>query len=296
MGVMRQAQAMVLGVLTGLLAGCLTFEAKQPKDQEQTPRATEHGGSEDVVHLLVALVEKPVGDHVLNMDLWAMANEQVIDLEKKATFQDNGLRMGQLGGQLPTSLCDLIRSERSCINPRRIRTRTGTETAVVLGPRWSHCTYQVRLQGRSLPVELDQAQCQLLVTPTLAPGGKTTLHFIPSVKHGQTTMQTQAVQDPSGVLRWDLQAQEPIETYTTLSWDQTVADNEFVLVGAWEENDASLGHRCFINTDSPPPMQRVLVLRAVRAQPDAVPSDEMLGPSPSLALQAAYSAVRATAP
>src|SRR4051795_2109167 len=74
----------------------------------------------DVVHMDVALVERPVGDRYLNQGLWTVADEQVVALDHKAVLEDNGLRIGQFGGITPAGIDSLLRSERNNPNPRRI--------------------------------------------------------------------------------------------------------------------------------------------------------------------------------
>src|SRR5262249_37608099 len=143
---------------------------------------------DDVVQLLVALVERPIGDFALNQEIWELADEQSLDLHGKVLLEENGFRMGQFGTLPPASLRELIRSERSCGNPRRIRTPAGSSTDVLLGPAVSRCAFELRREQQATPVELDQAQGMLVVAPTLVGDGRVQLQFTPAVKHGQPNL------------------------------------------------------------------------------------------------------------
>src|SRR5262249_53098611 len=142
----------------------------------------------DVIQMDVALVERPIGDRYINQDFWDFADEQIVALERKAVLEDNGFRIGQVGGITPAELQALLTSERSCANPRRIQLHAGKETALLLGPALAHCQFQIDHDGRSAPVILEQAQCTLEVLPTLTREGRIQLQFTPQIHHGETTL------------------------------------------------------------------------------------------------------------
>lgn len=293
---MRHGLALVGAWCSVLALGCYTPQPVKTLSLYGARAPFEGPTGGDVVQLLVALIERPVGDHALNQDIWQLADEQSLDLEHKVVLHENGFRMGQFGSCPPSSLRDLIRSDRSCVNPRCINMRAGNPTPVLLGPTQSHCSFHLVHSGMDKPVELDQAQCQLQVIPTLTKEGKTRLQFTPGIKHGQSTMTPRSVQDPGGTLRWLMEARQPTESYDHLSWYQTVSDSDYVVIGTWLDKQGTLGQRCFLETDVPPPVQRLLVLRAMRAGQDNVPPDDYLSKSPAIAAQAGLTTIRGTLP
>src|SRR5262249_51475294 len=133
------------------------------------------------------------------------------------------------------------------------------------------------------------------VIPTLAGEGRVQLQFTPAIKHGQQTLTPRSVQEPGGTLRWDLQVRQPMEAYPQLSWRQTVSDSEYIIVGTWLDRRSTLGQSCFIQAEGLTPVQRLLVLRALRSAEDDVPSDDQLTRSPSIAAQAGLTAARGSA-
>jgi hypothetical protein len=216
----------------------------------------------DAVLLDVAVVEQPVGDRYVNHGLWADADEQVCDLERKAALAENGFRVGLVGGNPPFAFLGLVTSERSCPDPRRVQMRAGNAKPLPLGDVRPQLRAQLHTGGKSTPVTLDQAQCLLQVTPTLLPDGAIKLAFLPTVQHGAKTLWTLSVE---GGL--PLQGQRPIERYPALGWEVTLAGAEYVVVGARFEKADTLGRAFFVSTEGAKPVQRLLVLRAARMAP-----------------------------
>src|SRR6267378_3848393 len=72
----------------------------------------------DVIQITVALLERPLHDRFLNNELWLIADEQIIPLERKACLEEAGFRIGQVNGLNPSGLQSLLTSERSCVSAR----------------------------------------------------------------------------------------------------------------------------------------------------------------------------------
>jgi hypothetical protein len=288
----------MLGLLAGLLAGCTSGSAvKSTSWLDRFRKGTVLQGP-DVVVLEVALIQRPVGDRYLNAELWETADEQVIALESRAQLEDNGFRIGQIGGIMPAGLQTLLTSERSCANPRRLQLHSGKTRQLVLGPEAPECRFELYGEGEAVPHYFERTQCSLEVVPTLSADGRTSLRFIPQVHHGETKLLPRPAPDRSD---WMLTQDRPVERFPQLAWEVSLAPggNEFVLVGARFDRPETLGHRCFIRGDESSPVQRLLVIRASRsgAAVAGMPDDESpLPPNAPLASQAAYSAVRGAAP
>jgi hypothetical protein len=291
---MRPSLAVLLA-LAAAPAGCLPAPggAAAARAEALRPRGGEAG---DVVEMDVAVLERPVGDRYVNEELWELVDEQALDLERKPALEDNGFRVGQVGGLPPAGLQALLTSERSCVDPRRHRLRSGTPVSVALGPAWKRCRYSLREGGRETPVDLSGAACTLEIVPTLTADGRTTLHFTPVVKHGQARVQPMAVQDPSGEHRWDVRSRQPTESYAWLSWEVTVAPNEYVVVGTRLGQDGTLGHRFFLGTEPGAKAQRLLVIRTGRPPPAREGDEGSFRLAPPLAHQAGKSSARGNMP
>jgi len=218
-----------------------------------------------------------------------LADDQVVDLDHKALLQANGLRVGQVGSLTPPGLQALLASDRSCINPRFIQTHAERSTRLSVGPPLPECRLQIQQDEPAAPVRLKQAECTLVVVPSVMPGGRVRLRFTPEVLHGQPLVLPQ----PADRAAWVLGKQQPTESFAGLSWEVTLAPNEYVVVGGRYDRPETLGHAFFIRADETPPRQRLLVIRTARPAaawlPDPSTAAESSGShAPPLALQAAW--------
>jgi hypothetical protein len=297
---MRRGSALLCcGLLAGLLAGCAIGVAESPGKWVDRFRPTHVPEGPDVVVLEVALLERAIGDPFINEGLWQSADEQAVPLERKAILDDNGFRIGQIGGLTPAGLQTLLTSERSCVNPRRLFPRAANATTISLGPKLAACRFDLHQDGLPVAVALEGAECTLEVVPALAAEGQTRLQFTPRIRHGETKLLPRAAPDQS---RWMLQEDRPTETYPLLGWEVTLAPNEYLVVGTRLDRPGSLGHQCFVRPKEAAPVQRLLVLRSSRVghdlpteSADAPEDDPSRSISPPLALQAGWVSARGTA-
>ncbi len=293
---MRRAGAehvLMLGLLGGLLAGCATGKPLPSTSWLDRLRPLQGSAGPDVVRMQLALLEMPAGDPYLNRELWDLADEEGLPLDRKALLQDNGFRIGQVGGLTPSRLQRLLESEKSCISARWIELRPGTPKEVQLGPALPACRYLVQ-GGKAEEVNVEQAQCLLVVVPALTAGGRTTLRFTPQVRHGEIRHVPCPAPDHSGFV---LVPQQPTEDYPGLGWEVTLAANEYVVVGGRFDAPETLGHQCFVRDGETPPVQRLLVIRT-GGKPAGVAADglaeagESARRCPPIASHASWTAVR----
>jgi hypothetical protein len=283
-----------------LFVGCLTNKPDASVSLKKHLQPLGPTGP-DVVHIELALIEQPVGDRYLNQDLWPLADEQVVGLEQKAVLEENGFRVGQVGGIPPPGLQALLTSATSCANPRLWQLHAGKSKTVILGSTRPLCCFQRKQGGEPRAISLEQAQCTLLVVPTLTEDGRIQLRFTPQILHGETNLLPCPAPDNSG---WVLQEQRPTELYADLGWEVVLAPYEYVVIGGRLDQPASLGHQCFIDADAPRPVQRLLVMRtghqaaatAADAPAEGLEGGGSFGQLAPLALQAGCTTVRGSAP
>jgi hypothetical protein len=249
---------------------------------------------EDVVQMEIVLLERPLGDPYLNDELWSLVDEN--EIEGRALLDANGFRAGQIGGAPPDGLQAMLLSERCNVAPRHVGLRAGMARDVSLGSVWGSLPFRLKRDGMVAAMEHHQAQCLLEVLPELAEGDKIRLRFTPQVRHGEAVLVAQPVLRKSGEREWNFEKRQPTETYCELSWELTLSPNEYALVGARYERMGTLGHRFFVNTEEPTPVQRLLVIRCARSQPRATAVAEAVRRTPALALQASFSSIRGSAP
>lgn len=288
-----------LGLCACILSGCLI--GKPVPSTSWLPRGWSGAGLDaaDTVVLDVFVCEAIPGDPYIDQELWKVVDDQVLALEQKALLEQNGLRIGQIGGVVPARLQDLLTSRKACPDPRRIRQHCGKPTRIILGPTVARCRFQIHADEPSEPKHLEQAEFALLVTPTPMSEGRTRLRFTPEVVHGQAAVLPAPTLDRTG---WVFQKQQPTEAFQNLTWEMTLGANEHAIVGGQFDRFETLGNQCFIRPSESPPRQRLLVIRAVRPT-TSMPSESAMPfgmnntrQSPPLALQAAWTTFRGVSP
>ena len=278
------------------LAGCLSTAPDQAS--AITTRLRPQLAADSVI-IDFALLERPLGDPYFNHELWTHTDELVVDLEKKAVLEENGLRIGQLVGMTPAQLQTLLSSKRWCLNPTRRVLPAGKTATYHLSPVLPHCDYDLFLGGMKHELQADQARFCLDVIGTLTADGKTKLAFTPKVETGEKVLPFQPSPEQS---EWKFTIGRPSKAYPDLSWEAALAPNEYFVVGARLDKPGTLGYQAFAQDDVPQPVQRLLVIRTNRSQHAGVGDQPTLedvaraSSSPPLAVQATMSAVRASRP
>jgi hypothetical protein len=168
----------------------------------------------------------------------------------------------------------------------------GTPVPISLGPPRELCRFQVHQDGQAVPFSLAQAQCTLVVVPSLTADGRTRLHFTPQLQYGESVPRFQPAPDRSGFV---MSIEKEQQAFDDLSWEVTLAPNEYVLVGARSDQPDSFGAQCFLEGKGEKAVQRLLVIRTTRSRgAESEGVAETTGPraSPALALQATLTAAR----
>jgi hypothetical protein len=177
----------------------------------------------------------------------------------------------------------------------------GRVSTIHLGPSQRECQFQLAQHGQSRTVDLAQAQFSLAVVPGLTEDGNICLRFAPKVEFGDPIQTFQPAPDRSG---WVMEIRRPNQLYDGLSWEVPLTPNTFLVIGGALDKPDSLGHQAFVDRESMPPVQRLLVLRTGRvadagidAEIAPAPVGHSVHPSPiPLATQAVETSARAYHP
>jgi hypothetical protein len=180
------------------------------------------------------------------------------------------------------------------VDSRRFRLHAGTPTPISLGNAISRCHFQVRQSADAESAEFEQADCTLMVLPSLTADGKTRLSFTPQIQSGKPEKFYGVAPGRAG---WVVEEQRHTVQYAPLAWDVTLDVNEYVIIGARFDRPETIGHTFFVRADQPAPKQRLLVVRTsrvlagVESAEDLKSTDQDAGESSSLALRAAQTPV-----
>ena len=104
--------------------------------------------------------------------------------DKKSLLEENGLRACVLGDSPPDGLRALTALGTVLRQPAPAAAARRTADADRPRPGLADLAFQLRQDGRTADVNLDQAQCLLQVTTRLTDDGRMTLQFAPAVRHG----------------------------------------------------------------------------------------------------------------
>jgi hypothetical protein len=284
---MRPARVAWLGLLAALLTGCLHDQSV--RSTSLLSRFRQLGGptGPEAVYIEYVLVERPAGDTRINREAWASADEQVLGAETRAVIEENGFRIGLVGGLIPTEIDALMKNPKSTLGHRQRRLYSGNAAAITLNGPLAECRFVPHAPGEKSaePVTFEQAQCVLNITPSLADGGKVRVQFTPEVQH-HDKKHLQSPSAPAG--GWLNGAQKPAERYPEFAWDVTVSPSEWLLVGTFYDREESLGYQFLTDQPSGKRVQRLLLIRAGRLT-ESNPSDECPTNDPPMTKEAGVS-------
>jgi hypothetical protein len=229
----------------------------------------------DGVLVDLVMIELPLGDNFLNNELWQCTDCLAIGQDKQGLLADNGLRVGPVIGMAPGELQNLLTTERHSSNQLRQILAAGHKTTFPLGPPQPACSFRLRTEGGATDVTLNQGQPTLIIEPSLADYGRIRLKFTPQVVYGTVRADYQAAPKESN---WHLEYKRPDKTYSSLSWEVTLAPNQYLVIGTRfddlvaDDGLPTLGGQFFMQDTDHGCVQRVLVVRTTRG--DAGLSDE----------------------
>ncbi|HEX5270289.1 MAG TPA: hypothetical protein VFW33_07380, partial [Gemmataceae bacterium] len=214
---MRRRLALLLALGVTWAAGCAPVEAVRSTSWLPHRRVFQGPTGSDVVQMRVAVLECAPGGtewRYLNGDLWQLADESLIDEDRRQAMTESGFRVGKVGTQPPAKLLTLLTSKRFNPAPREMAFRTNDPKPLYLGPTLPHCRYRAERDGDF--TDLEQADCKLVVVASRGGDGKTRLRLTPQVEHGEA----------KSVYRVDPQAgsfssapERPTEAYPQMAWE-----------------------------------------------------------------------------
>ena len=272
---MRSRSLIWFALVSLLLQGCALKETKRYVGWIPGFRHFESIAGDDVVGAQVALIEAPVGDRALNGALWTLTDEEFLSLEALSVLDENGFRVGKVSSSPPSELLDLLTSKKSCPNPRRLQGRAGKPLApIVLGPERAEMTFHLSLDETGKDVTLSKAEVTFEIVPIIAKNGRTKLKITPQIRNGSERRQLwKPKDDRSG---WMMQLTQPKKTYKELSWEVTLNPGQYLIIGGQFDRPGSLGHETFVRRDESPPVQRLLVIRALNHAASSNKADKPL--------------------
>lgn len=268
--------------LVAVAAGC----AKMPKSSSLLATAP----TIDHVALELFFVRFPFGDSARTRPIWSSIDEQAIPLDVRSRLAANGFIVGQVGGQLPPAITDLLQvsddaptpvlNQPSVIDPskpplmhRKLLNIYRIETPsriVVTGERERHATLQVLIcdQDDGGPAlrgwTFNNVRGSLLTKVHPQGDGRVKLDIVPEVEHGEAHREIA----PSEGGNWTWQVAPPRKTFDSLRLSATLSPGEVLVFSCQGDRPGSLGQQFFTERQADELHQVVLLIRVVQTQAD----------------------------
>jgi hypothetical protein len=278
---MARWSAVVALVLLALAAGC----TKLPKSTSLLTSAE----TSDHVALEVFFARFPLESTTVAQALWSSVDEQAIELDSRRRLQANGFLVGQVGGQLPAPIVDLLHVSDDAPVPTVAQT-TVIDTAkppavhrklidvfqydmpnhiVVMGERERQARlivlYRDEADGgavRGWPFKNAKGSLVTKVIPQS--DGRVKLDIVPEIEYGESRRDIKP--DEGGAFR--MLYTPPTKTFESLRVSATLSPGEVLVFGCQPDRPGSLGQQFFTERQSDVLNQTVVLIRVLRGKSD----------------------------
>lgn len=246
-------------VLAVAAAGCLDLggprvDALRPPP----PAASLPPAMPDGLYVESVLLERPLGDPVLDQELWA--GGAAVPPHVRALLAENGLRAAVLGGTPPPAFQRLLESSDAHAGRGQSFANRRDEVVPTAGPT-DPCSFSVlpALSGARATFDLQKARGGVRVRPERTPDGRVSVRCEPQVQHGEREDHIRPTADGT---TFTVQGEVPLERFASLGFDVTLGPDDYLLIGSPATASDTLGAVLFTADANGRPRQRVLVLRA----------------------------------
>ncbi|MGW8255875.1 MAG: hypothetical protein ACWGMZ_00165 [Thermoguttaceae bacterium] len=266
-----------LALLTAavLIAGCAAPLKKAPTTLA-IPRM-----SPDSCVLDVFFVRVPFGDPRVNDTVWKEIDEQVFSTALRRRLMRNGLRVGVVDGQMPSSLANLLElndkppptddvkgtnlndlNKMPVVMRRHMQVRASEPSEIIASGIYDQLPVLVSESGEVNGETFDQAQGVFNIKTYPLPDGRVRVDLLPEVHHDQARQHWVAEQ---GMMRLD--SSRPKKTFEELAISASLSPGGILVMTSLSNHQGSLGHY-FFTEDNGRLEQKLLVLRVSQTQHD----------------------------
>lgn len=254
----------------------------------QTASLSPGAPAADHVALEVFFVRIPAGDQTVLGSLWSALDEQAIGLDVRRRLNSNGFLVGQVGGQLPAALTDLLQISDQAPTPSLTETafvdlgkpplvhrklidvyQTDTPNRIVItGERERHARLVVLFRD-----EVDETAAVRGWTYTNVRGslltkvhpqsdGRVKLEVVPEIEYGEE--HREIAPGEGGAFTYQLA--QPRKTFDSLRLATVLAPGDVLVFSCQGDRAGSLGHQFFTDRQSDLLNQIVLLIRVVQTK------------------------------
>jgi hypothetical protein len=212
------------------------------------------------LYLETVLFERSIGDAIIDRELW-QNDAAFLPPRTRTLLDENGLRVAVFGGSLSRPLQKLLESNDGAVDPQRLTFANRSEVVIATAGTLEKCEYRVlaSISGEPEKIEFQKVNCGWLVKPELLADGRIKVRCEPQVQHGERQDWIRPTVDGTG---FALHGEVPVERYSSLGFEATLAPGEYLVIGSAADAADSLGSTMFTAEAKDEVHQRVLVIRA----------------------------------
>jgi hypothetical protein len=189
----RQHRIVLLLLWVLAVLGCTSWQRSAGNPSVLPPTRM----SPDAVVLEIAFVRLPTDSVAEQTEIWHAADEQLLAPDLRRRLQENGLRAGIVGSQLPAVLRGLLEQRADPLlasgdvtaSQRQLQSIAGKRGVIQTGPLQPNMTLLLHENGKVAGQQLLDAQCLFAVRTFPQGDGRVRMEFIPEVEYGQPRQQ-----------------------------------------------------------------------------------------------------------
>ncbi len=226
-------------------------------DRPGPARATLPTAAPDGAYVESVLIERPIGDAVLDRELW-LAAKPPLPAETDVLLAENGIRVRVITGGLPPAFRRLL--ETDAVDPHGLTFNGRPDSVLPTASPPDPCSLRVLpdLAGARTEVTLTGATCGILVRPTWGGDRKLRVWCEPQIQHGEREDRFHPTGDGTGLT---VTGEVPTERYPGLGFEVTLGPDDHVVIGSPAGADGTLGAAAFTAEADNQTRQRVLLIR-----------------------------------
>jgi hypothetical protein len=202
--------------------------------------------------LRVAIVNRSFRDPSINEVVWKVADEQAIAPEARRALEVNGLRIGQITGELPAELEAVLDAPPPHkVEPATFLLDDGDQTLISISEPVDQVSLLLNRENRPSGKDYQAASGFFRVTATHDGVSGVSLRFTPEIHHGPVQRSYQAMASPANFApqQFKINDGQQEETLKDLAATLSLESGQVVVVGCRPEQERSLGTFLFLQSD-----------------------------------------------
>jgi hypothetical protein len=235
--------------------------------------------------LRVAILNRPFRDAAINDLVWKTADEQAISPEARRALEVNGLRIGQITGELPPELVAILDAPPpNKVEPASFLLDDGEQTLISTCDPVDQVSLLLNRENRPYGKDFQAASGYFRVTASHEGGDGIALRLTPEIHHGpvQRSYQPLTHATPYAPQQFRINDGQQEEALGDLAANLVLEPGQVAVIGCRPEKERSLGAFLFTPTEShgDQKRQKLVLIWASRNQVGVVGEKHARGDRP----------------